>query len=463
MITIKIKLSFISIILFTFFAFNVANNIGKWRQNQIFSWDACGYHNYLPALFIYQDIEKYEYYDKIDSIYKPTGNDIKRYALLSVEKNKNICNQYPIGVSIFQSISFFIAHQFANNTKIFPSDGYSSPYQHAVLINSILFVIFGLIILRNFLVLYFTEFNTMIVIAIIGFGTNLFNYTAIEPGLSHPYLFFLYASVLSLTNKWYSNARLSTSILLGICIGSCAILRPLDILIFLVPLLWVKFKSDKNEMKFDYLKRNYKYIIVIIVSTFIATLPQLIYWKYITGDWIYYSYSKVDYFEFNRFRLFHGLFGFRRGWFIYTPFAFIGFMGMYFIYFSKKYRFYFLPFFAFFIPMVYLVFSWHNWFYGWGYSCRALVQTLPLLAIPLSLIVERVLESNIFIRILSLVILFFLIALNNFQTWQYNHGILHGTSMNLKYYKSIFLKTETSEKELKILKEQEQHDWIYNW
>jgi NADH:ubiquinone oxidoreductase subunit 3 (subunit A) len=49
--------------------------------------------------------------------------------------------------------------------------------------------------------------------------------------------------------------------------------------------------------------------------------------------------------------------------------------------FQKDYR---RMLFIFFVPMIYFVFAWHCWFYGWSFGCRALLQTMPLLALPLA-------------------------------------------------------------------------------
>lgn len=455
-------LSYLPIFLYVVFGIAIGVNICKWEKKEVLKWDMCGYHNYLPAMFIYDDLAKFEYYNKIDSIYSPTGNTIKRYALLNVKNSNKVCNQYPVGVSIFQSFSFFIANNYAKSSNKFEPDGYSLPYQLAVFLNTFLFSLFGLLILRNFLLSFFKDWVVFFVLIILSFGTNFFNYSILEPGLSHPYLFFLYSSVLYLTYKWHIKATWRNSILLGLCIGGCIILRPLDILIFIIPLMWYKNFNSLGE-KLNYVKINFKYLISIIIFAFLATLPQIIYWEYATGKMIYYSYSDVDYFEFDRFRVFHGLFSFRRGWFIYSPLLIFGFFGTYYMWKYKEWRGYLLLFWAYFIPMIYITFSWHNWFYGWGYSCRALMQTIPVLALPLGLLINQISKVREAFKVLLFEFVLLLISLNIFQNWQYTHGILHGTDMNFKYYRNVFLKTSINEEDKKILYDQTVYDWIHKW
>ncbi len=452
-----------AILLFIFFSVNIANNIGRWNRNKILQWDVCGYHNYLPAVFIYHDLVHFKYYDDIDNKYSPTGQDTKRYALLRVDKTNKTCNQYPIGVAIFQAPFFLIAHCYTLLSDKYLPDGYSSPYQLATLLCSIFYVFLGLLILRKFLLNYFYDSVVMLTMLIICFGTNLFNYTSIEPGLSHPYLFFLYCSILYLTNSWYQQVTIKSTVLLGICIGLCAIVRPLDVLVFLIPLFWSKSMKYDSLTKLEYLKKYKYHILLIIFCTFVTVLPQMFYWKYVTGNWIYYSYSKLDYFEFDRFRVFHGLFSYRKGWFVYSPLLLLGFFGIFLAYRNLKYRFYVLPFWLFFIPMIYLVFSWHNWFYGWGFGCRALMQTISILAFPICICIEALLNKRIITKVISLIIISSFVFFSMFQTWQYDHGILHGILINKKYYWRVFGKTEVNADDLKIIEESQLSDDKNDW
>lgn len=454
--------SCVPILLFVVFGLSVGFNMEKWKKKQILGWDVCGYHNYLPAIFIYNDLKNFEFYNAIDSIYGPTGNEVKRYALHKIEGETGVCNQYPVGVAIFQSLAFLIAHKCTLNSNIYPADGYSEPYQLAVFLNTFIFSIIGLLILRRFLLQYFKDGVVFLVLVILAFGTNFFNYSILEPGLSHPYLFFLYSSILYLTSKWHTKANSLNSILLGLAIGGCIILRPLDILIFLIPLFWfIDFKSLKQ--KWQYVITNYQYVLLIILFTFLATTPQMIYWHFATGKFIYYSYSKVDYFEFDRFRVLHGLFSFRRGWFIYSPLLIFSIIGIFFLGKINKLQGYLLPMLIFYLPIIYITFSWHNWFYGWGYGCRALVHTIPLLGLPLGVFINKVSQAREAFKVLLVQLLIVLLSLNIFQNWQYTHGILHGTDMNFKYYKKVFLKTQIGEEERRILHDQAYYDWIHKW
>jgi hypothetical protein len=454
--------SFFMIIILLAYSLLSSFSNGKWKSGEILNWDIVGYYHYLPATMIYQDLGNMNFLDSIDKNYNLCGGAFSKYGIHKSKETKFSCNQYPCGVAIFELPLFTIAHVWATISKQDKNDGYSSPYQHAVAMSSILFVFLGLFILRKFLSNFFTDFSIAISLLIIYLGTNLFQYTVGNPGMSHPYLFFITSSILLLTYKWYNNPKTSYSILIGICIGLAAISRPIDILIFLIPLLWNNNFSNRNTTKIKYLLNNKKQIVIVIISTIITTFPLIFYWKYTTNHWLYYSYTENDYFEFNRLRIVEGLLSYRKGWFVYSPLLILGFVGMFFIPKKHQLQFYKLPFTVFFILIIYLVFSWHNWIYGWGLGCRALIQTIPLLAIPMCFFTEYIFNKNRLIRISYSILLIAFVSFSIFQTWQYNKGIIHGTMMNKKYYWSVFFKTSVTEKDLKIIQDLEEYNWSHH-
>lgn len=446
---------FLAVVIFFISAVWVDFNHSKWKKDEVLNYDIMGYHNYLPALFIYKDITAYNYLDSIEAKYKPTHGEHRKYGMHPAPKTGNLCNQYPLGVAIFQAPFFGVAHLWASVTGQDVADGYSSPYQHAIVLSTLLFATLGLIILTAFLRFYFSGTIVFFCISLLAFATNFFHYATLESGMAHIYQFFLYASVLYLTHRWYERPAYRTSVLMGLCIGLAIVTRPVDILICLIPLTW----AMGREGWIDFLKQHQKHIYVVMLSALVACLPQIIYWKYVTGDWVFYSYGSGDFFQFKRFRVIHGLFSYRKGWFIYTPLALLAFIYAWNISKNARFSFYGKPFWIFFIPMIYIVFSWNNWYYGWSYGCRALLGTLPLLAIPLGLMLKNLAQSKPVRKVAMTATLIFITFLNLFQTWQYEHYILHGTLMNESTYWALFLKTETPPDFDKNYKIQSELDW----
>lgn len=420
----------------------------KWKSNTILNWDIAGYHNYLPAFFIYDDIEDCRFYRKIDAQYKPTG-DNKYYALDKHPETGFRVNKYSSGVSIFQFPLFFVAHIYANFTDTYVPDGYSSPYQLSVLISSILFVFLGLLVLRKFLKESgFRETVIFFTLLILAFGTNLYSYTAYQPGMGHPYSFFLYSCILLFTHRIYLKYKPLHFFLLGLSIGLTILIRPVDIFVVLIPLFWSLPDLKKTYVK---LFTNHKLSIAFaLIAVIIPWIPQLLYWKSITGSYLFYSYGEEG-FNFLQPEIIKGLFSYRKGWFIYSPLALLGFIGLFITLRDFRYKEYAISTFIFYIISFFVIFSWHQWFYGGSFGARVMINSLPLLAIPLCILFEKLLKQS---KILVVPIVFsicFLLFLNIFQSWQYNLSIIHWDSMNKAYYWKVFLKDHITDKDRKLL------------
>ena len=422
-------------------------NEEKWKGNTILNWDIAGYHFYLPALFIYDDIEECKFYSKIDTKYRPTG-DVKYYALQKHSTTGYRVNKYSSGVSIFQFPLFFAAHIYANFTDTYLPDGYSSPYQLAILLSSILFSFLGLLVLRKFLKESgFRESVIFFTLLILSFGTNLYSYTAYQPGMGHPYSFFLYGCTLLLTQRLFLKYKPVHFFLLGLAIGFAILIRPVDIFVILIPFLWSLPTLKKTYIKL--FSEHKLSILLALIAVLIPWIPQLLYWKATTGAYLFYSYGEEG-FNFANPEIIQGLFSFRKGWFIYTPLALLGFVGLLISLKDYRYREYSLVSIAFYALSFFVIFSWHQWFYGGSFGSRVMINSLPLLAIPISILFEKILRLRLLIAPALLIVGFF-IYLNIFQTWQYNRAIIHWDSMNKEYYWKVFLKDNCTDEDRKLL------------
>lgn len=98
----------------------------KWKKESVLEYDVLGYHHYLPATLIYHDITRYRFMDSVQRVQNCRPN--LYCALWEVPGTNNRCNQYPMGVSLFQLPFFIAAHVWAVVTKQDPANGYSPPY-----------------------------------------------------------------------------------------------------------------------------------------------------------------------------------------------------------------------------------------------------------------------------------------------------------------------------------------------
>jgi hypothetical protein len=435
------------ILLFAFVSILILFNREAYKRN-MYTWDASGYYLYLPATFIYHDIGSLQFYHDVNNKYRMCDTG-KMYGIFEGPEGKRN-NKYALGTSLFELPLFLIAHAYCSITSAYPTDGYSPPYQFAGLLSNIFWVCAGLLLLSVFLKKYFTKNITAFIILCIAFGTNIYCYTTFAPGMSHPYSFFLFATILYCTDGLYNTNQQKYFYWIGTLLGLVIITRPVNIVVAIVPLLWNVYNKQSLAERLTFFGIHKKEITISLLLFFLISLLQLSYWKYTTSHWIYYTYIDEG-FNFLRPRIIDGLFSYEKGWFVYTPIALISVVGMYAMWRTNKKA---VPAISvFFLLMIYVVFSWKDWSYGGGFSARAMIETLPIAAFPLAYLSQSIYAAGkpLLLKIVFSAAMIFFITLNIFQSYQYNGNVIHYALMNRTYYWRIFGKTTTSEEDPKYL------------
>jgi len=405
-----------------------------WQKNQVVG-DVVSYYGYLPALFIEKDISlkftegaTQAVYDKYCPELAPNGGKVIKMTM---------------GLSFMYAPFFLAAHAIAPLMHE-PQDGYSVPYQFSLLLSCFVFLIIGLVFLRKLLLLFFSEEVTILTIVSVFFGTNLFWYSSFNGLMAHGYLFSLTTLFIYLIVKWHRHPGLRTAIFIGLTGGLITLIRPTMILSFLVFFLYDVNNKPSFFGKVKTLTENYKSIITIGVSFFIVILPQLIYWKYITGSWVFFSYVGEG-FYFSHPHILEGLFGFRKGWLVYTPVMSFAVFGLFKL--KKELPSFFLSMLVLFPVLLYVFFSWWCWWYGGSFGLRALIDFYGLFALPMACFYKHVIERKGRLlkgALFSIIGIF--ICLNIFQSWQFYKGYLHYDSMTREaYFKDFFARDSTNE------------------
>jgi len=398
----------------------------------VIAHDVKSYYGYLPATFIDKDITLKFLYDI----------NMKKWNYWpETAPNGGLVIKTSMGMSIMYSPFFFIAHYLVKNTK-YKANGFSTPYAFALIVSSVFYVIIGFIFLRLLLLKYFKDIIVTISILILGLATNLYCYTTFYAPMSHGYSFSLFCIFLFLIEKWQEKQKIITTVFLGLIIGMITLIRPTNGLIVIVFLLFnvAYFNDILARLKF-YLK-NYHKIILMIFVAFIVWIPQFIYWKYITGDWFFYSYGKNEQFFFNEPKIFSVLLGFRKGWLIYTPVMLFALTGIGMLW--KYNRQYFYPVLIFTVVNIYVVSSWWCWWYGGGFGMRPLIESYAILAIPLATFLAWMIKQKKLLRIPLIVVVTAISLQSIFHTIQYYGKAIHYDSMTFKAYIDSFWQTEPS-------------------
>ncbi|MDB4088185.1 hypothetical protein N9544_01030 [Flavobacteriales bacterium] len=407
------------------------------QELKLTNWDSFGYYSYLPSILIYEDCKQLNWVPTIDSIYDLTGG--KMYQANKVE-NGNYVFKYLGGVALLETPLFLMGHLIAKNSS-YPADGFSTPYQYSLGYGVILYFILSLFLFRSILNRYFNDFSVSLSLLILVLATNLIQYVGIDSAQSHAYIFPLYVLILYFTIKWHEKPSAIFASAIGLTIGIATICRPTEAIMLFIPLLWSLQTKDSSKAKWNLVKQNRKHLLFVFLFGIIGVLPQLIYWKLITGSFIYDVGSKWVFAN----PFFRVLFGWETGWFIYTPATIFFVLGLFFI---KKFPFR-KSVLVFCLLNVWIVISWFDWKYGSTYSTRAMVQSYPIFALSLAAFIQYF--SNKKWKFLMFIPALYFIGVNLFQIHQYNTTVLHSRDMNRLYYASIYLNPSPTPLDMSLL------------
>lgn len=400
--------------------------------------DANGYYIYLPAIFIYNDLETLSFVDKMPE-------QFDRTYFLYPGTQGGYMTKYTPGLAILELPFFGVAHALAPVFG-FEADGYSAPYRLAIALSTLFYTFLGLWLLSKLLLKYFSKSTTLWVTGLTLFATNLLFYSAIQAAITHNYVFFALCAVLYFGDKWKSSRRASDFALCCAGVGLAALIRPTEILIAAIPFGFLVFDFWENRKKSNYFSSIWKPVLFggIVLAAFL--LPIFIYWKFATGNWVAYTYEQEGFYFDRPWQIWYGLLGFRKGWFIYTPLLFLSAWGMYYLFKDKRLG-HFRSAILWYMPInLYIVLSWYGWWYGGCFSNRALIPALGLMAIPLASLFEQFNLDRLKLIAIQAVAVFFLL-LNIFQSYQYQRQILHMDSMTWRAYVYIFGKWKLTDEE----------------
>ena len=448
------KWSRLALFLVVVIGFIVSTNLhwGKDHWTQVLKVDARGYHAHLPAIFIYQDLQ-FNFFEELEmkTYFRPNIT----YEYRTHTPNGTV-NRYFVGTAVLQAPFFLIARVWANLGG-YPDDGFSRPFPLMITLAGLFYLWLGLWALNHMLRrMEINEWSRGLVIILLAFGTHLFNYSIVDPGMSHVYSFAMVSLFLLLGHRFFHGNISSEgsvplsfseckSVLLSMAIvfGLICLIRPVNgIAIFALPVVAGSFRDLITGLK----RLNNSYAVLglcVVVYACIAGIQPLLY-KFQTGQFWVASYGDEG-FNWTDPHMLDILFSYKKGLFVYTPMLFIGLFGLVFVW--RKERFQALSFIAFLILVTYVLSSWWSWWYGGSFSSRPFVEYIPVLAIPLAFLLYGVGRGT---RRVILPVAFLILALNQFQTYQYRYYIIHWDSMDKELYWDVFLSMEKPTESLGI-------------
>ena len=418
----------LSIIVLIIFWVSANMNWGDKRWHKLLKIDGVGYYSYLPAVFIYNDLN-FQFYDTIKLNNPRPELDYN----FRTKTAAGTTNKYYSGTAI-SMLPFFLGAHFYSKLSGQISDGYSFYYLLSIQIAALFYLIIGLIAMSEVLKHYQISLrNRALVILAIVFGSNIFYYVVHEPFMSHLYSFaFINLLVLSILNL-IKTEKLKWLYLAAFSLGLIFLIRPVNLLVLLsIPFLISDINTTK-KMSLKLKENGFQFLVSIILFAALASIQFIIY-KIQTGSFIIYSYGKET-INLSEPHFIDFLFSYRKGFFIWAPLMFLSLWGIKFIY--KKNPYQLIWWMVFMLSVIYILSSWWAWYYGGSFGSRVMIDYLIYFTIPLGLLLQKTSFKKL---VISVVII--LCFVTQIQTFQYVKGYIHWSEMNKEWYWDNFLRID---------------------
>ena len=389
------------------------------KYDKVIMVDGLGYYAYLPATFIYHDYT-FSFFNKIHDQYDYANFSDPATKQFTNEFNGITINKYYPGVSLLWLPFFLLAHLIALLFHL-PADGYSPVYQYGIGMAGIFYTYLGIMFTKKILTYYDIPLSIQaLTLCSIVFGTNLLMHAAVWSSQTHAYSFFLIAAFCWFFIELINPLNLDKNYALCICFILLAFIftiRPQNIIIlFLLPFFGLTTSNFISIVKKSLLST------VSLVGLCIASLIVVrvcYYWYIQTGQIILNPYQGEHYY-FNKPHMLDVLFSYRKGWFLYTPFAAVGLAGIFFFKENKSK----INLLIFYDLLVYIGSCWWCWTYSTtSFGQRVYVDFYALIALQAAVLFNFFYKRKL--KIIPPTIALVVIPLNLLQTHQYKHGIIH--------------------------------------
>lgn len=428
------RLFFVQEVAIIFLYLILLNNYFE-RKEVVIIADGKGYYDYLPATFIYHDLN----FNYTDTLVTEFYNHKDYNTGINPEIKGWKVNKYFVGTALVQTPFFLTAHIIALNNETYNADGYSSIYQDFVFYAAVFYLFIGLFFLRKLLLLKGLKLPWIITLQLaVVFCTSIMHYTHAEASFSHIYSFAFITMFVYFFQKFSIKNRLKWLVLGSIALGIIILIRPVNgLILFVVPFLYENKNLFLTDLKKLFTKRK-KTLIIGVISCLSIVFIQPMVWFIQTGQ-LYVKPYQDETFIFTEPHFVDFLFSFQKGFFIYAPvFLVLVLLGIIGGIVNKNY-WKIGAFFLFFCLLIYVLSSWWTWVYGGSYGSRVMIDYYSVIILFGSSFF--MLKSNILKGLLSFSLLSFS-YISIIQTYQYQNYILHWSEMNYERYWQTFLKTE---------------------
>ncbi|MCF8275442.1 MAG: hypothetical protein K9J17_01810 [Flavobacteriales bacterium] len=389
--------------------------------------DAQGYYGYLVAIFLEHSFNWDQVIHSYADVYFDGGG-----ADFTVVSDLGRINKYYAGTAIL-TLPFFLLSCGAAFLFGFPVDGYSSPFQYGIMLSALFYSGVGMYFLSKFLEAKGIERKTaLFAVVCCLFATGLFHYAISEPAMSHAYSFALFCAFLYTVQQFIQVGSQKYWIASAAIFALIVLVRPANGLVLLsVPFIAGGIEPIRTRLIQAF---GSKMIFAMIVVVGILSLQSLMYVLQV-GKPLVWSYQGEG-FNFLSPEILNVLFSFKKGFFVYSPVAFLGAIGLVLYLFKRPKEASWL--WAFLAISIYVISCWWNWYYGGSFGMRALIEYLPFFIFGLAFLIQN---SGRLAKGIVITFCLLFVSVNLVQSYQYQKFILHWDGMDKDRYWQVFMQT----------------------
>lgn len=366
-------------------------------------WDSVGYYLYLPATLVNGGFEN------LDT--RSVAGNPDTWVYGSYPGTNKTFIKYTYGVALSEA-PFFIAERVLYRLirGHAPDNIYSRPDMLAVILSDVFYLAAGLFILGLILLRHFDFRVVLLTEIILWLGTNLFMYSTLMVGFSHVRSFFLIAAFIYIVPLLFDKFKTIYFILAALLLGLIVLIRPTNIVIVFYLLLYEIYSLEQLKARVRQLLQQWPRLLWFPVIGFLVWVPQFVYWHYLSGHWIIYSYDQEGFKFWKHPQMLPVLFDPTDGFFVFAPLMLLSMAGLYLLLRRRLYSG--IAILIVFLITDYLCGSWWYWTFGAAYGYRPYIDYMPMLAIPMAYFISTARQWSVSARRISLAFVVFLLFLS---------------------------------------------------
>jgi hypothetical protein len=346
--------------------------------------DARGYYAWLPAVFIYHDLN-FAFFDSVEmkdtTCGGQSGISVQDYRYYF---NGKACDKYYPGTAFMMLPFFAAAHIYTMYFSGYLPNGYTFWYFKLMAFSAMFYYMIGMLFFLK--VLKKLGLNTQqqsLAVVLVTFGSNMIYYIIDAPLYSHIYSFTLAAAFLNYAFALKENFSLKNLAWLAFISGMIFVTRPVNLTIML--LLPFILGSDIKIIR-NRIAQKPSYILYLFP---VFVMPAILFslYKISTGHYFIYSYAKEG-FDFLHPHFWQFMFHYDNGVFLYMPLLLAPFLFL-FLWYKPENKSLVAGTAITLLITMYIHSSWWCWNYSFSFGARTMLDFVPLFGIIIALSLKQ--------------------------------------------------------------------------